>query len=104
MTLSEQIVTIGICAVATMFTRFLPFIIFSEKRKPPKIITYLGNVLPAAVYGLLVVYCLKSVSITQAPYGLPELAAIIVTVLVHLLKRNMLLSMAAGTIIYMILV
>lgn len=104
MTLSEQIITIGVCVIATMLTRFLPFAVFNEKKQPPKIITYLGEVLPAAVYGLLVVYCLKNVSIAEAPHGLPELIAIAATVLVHLWKKNMLLSMAAGTIVYMLLI
>ena len=85
-------------------TRFLPFLIFSDKRPTPKYIQYLGRALPGAVFGLLVVYCLKDVSILSGSHGLPELAAIVVTVLLHLWKRQMLLSIAGGTVCYMLLI
>lgn len=104
MTLTQQIITIGLCALATMTTRFLPFLIFRENRTTPSYVTYLGKALPSAIFAMLVVYCLKNVSFTSGTYGLPELIAIGVTVAVHLKWRNMLGSIAAGTIVYMLLV
>lgn len=104
MTLQQQMITIGICALATIICRFLPFIVFSGKRKTPEYIHYLGKALPAAIFAMLIVYCLKNVSITEWSHGLPELIAMLVTVGLHLWKRNILLSVAAGTISYMLLV
>ena len=104
MTLTQQFITIGLCALGTMATRFLPFLIFSPKKPTPKYIQYLGHALPCAIFGMLVVYCLKSVSITTAPYGAPEAIGIAVTVALHLWKRQMLLSIAGGTVCYMLLV
>ncbi len=104
MTLSEQIITIAVCVFGTMLTRFLPFLIFSSKKPTPKYIRYLGKALPCAVFGMLVVYCLKNVSLTSGTHGLPEFAAIAVTVCLHLWKRQMLLSIAGGTLTYMLLV
>lgn len=89
--------------LAVMTTRFLPFALF-QGRKTPKYVQYLGTVLPAAVFGLLVVYCLKNVDITTGSHGIPELIGIIVTVVLHVWKRQMMLSIAGGTITYMILV
>ena len=104
MTLTQQIITIGLCALGTMLTRFLPFLLFSEKRKTPAYVQYLGRVLPAAVFGMLVVYCLKNVSFLAGTHGLPELIAIAATVLLHLSFKNMLVSIAGGTVVYMLLV
>ncbi len=104
MTPAQQIVTFALCVAGTMATRFLPFLIFSDKRPTPKYIQYLGRALPGAVFGLLVVYCLKDVNILSGSHGLPELAAIVVTVLLHLWKRQMLLSIAGGTVCYMLLI
>lgn len=104
MSLSQQIITIAMCVLATMLSRFLPFIVFSDKRPTPKFVRYLGKALPAAVFGLLVVYCLKNVSILGGSHGLPELIAIVFTVALHLWKRQMLLSIAGGTVCYMLLV
>ncbi len=103
MTISQQIITIGLCILGTMTTRFLPFLVFNEKRTIPPVVQYLGQLLPAAVFGLLVVYCLRNVSILQGSHGLPELIAILVTAGLHLWKRQMLLSIAGGTICYMLL-
>lgn len=103
MTILQQIITIGLCMLGTMATRFLPFIVFSEKRETPAFIQYIGKFLPSAVFGMLVVYCLRNVDITQAAYGLPELISILATVGIHLWKRQMLLSIAAGTVCYMLL-
>lgn len=104
MTLVQKIITIAICAFATMMTRFLPFLIFREGKPTPKYIQYLGKALPAAIFGMLVVYCLKNVDILGGSHGLPELIAIIVTVALHLWKRQMLISIAGGTVCYMMLV
>lgn len=104
MTLMQKIITIAICAFATMTTRFLPFLIFREGKPTPKYIQYLGKALPAAIFGMLVVYCLKNVDILGGSHGLPELIAIIVTVALHLWKRQMLISIAGGTVCYMMLV
>ena len=104
MTLTEQIITIAICALGTMATRFLPFLLFSEKRKTPAYVQYLGRVLPAAVFGMLVVYCLKNVSFLAGTHGLPELIAIAATAALHLSWGNMLVSIAGGTVVYMLLV
>lgn len=104
MTIPQQIITIAICVLGTMLTRFLPFLIFSSKKPTPKYIAYLGKALPCAVFGMLVVYCLKNVSILSGTHGLPKLLAIAVTAGLHLWKKNMLLSIAGGTIVYMLLV
>ena len=104
MTLIQQIMTIGVCALATMLTRFLPFIIFSGKKETPQYIQYLGKMLPSAVFGMLVVYCLKDVSFISGNYGLPEMISIIFVIGLHLWKRQILLSIAGGTVCYMILV
>lgn len=104
MTISEQIITIAVCILGTMLTRFLPFLVFSSKKPTPKFIDYLGKALPCAVFGMLVVYCLKNVSLFSGSHGIPELIAIAVTAGLHLWKKQMLLSITGGTIVYMLLV
>lgn len=104
MTLSQQVITIALCAAGTMLTRFLPFLIFSSKKPTPKYIQYLGKALPAAIFGMLVVYCLKNVNVLAGRHGLPELISIAVVVALHLWKRQMLISVAGGTVCYMLLV
>lgn len=104
MTLQQQIITIAMCVVGTMLTRFLPFLVFRPKRPTPRYIQYLGRVLPGAIFAMLIIYCLRDVSLLQGSHGLPELMAIAVTVGLHLWKRQMLLSIAGGTICYMLLV
>ncbi len=104
MTLSQQIITIALCVLGTMLTRFLPFLIFSGKRPTPAFVRYLGKALPAAIFGMLVVYCLRNVKWTPFPGGIPEAVSIAVTVLLHLWRRQMLLSIAGGTACYMFLV
>ena len=101
MTIPQQIITIALCVLGTMTTRFLPFLIFSEKRQTPPFIQYIGKWLPSAVFGMLIVYCLKNVSLIQSPHGIPELIAIGLTVFLHLWKRQMPLSVAGGTACYM---
>ena len=104
MTLQQQMITIAMCVVGTMLTRFLPFLVFRQKRPTPRYIQYLGRVLPGAIFAMLIIYCLRDVSLLQGSHGLPELMAIAVTVGLHLWKRQMLLSIAGGTICYMLLV
>ena len=103
MNIWQQIAIIGIVVFGTMLTRFLPFLIFGRKKEAPKYIQYLGKVLPAAVFGLLVVYCLKDVNLFTGSHGIPEAIAILVVVLLHVWKRQMLLSIAGGTVCYMVL-
>jgi len=104
MTLTQQIITIAMVVLGTVLTQSLPFIIFPSGRPVPKYVTYLGKALPAAVFALLVVYSLKDTQILTGSHGLPELISIVLVVLLHLWKRQMLLSIAAGTICYMLLV
>ena len=104
MTSWEMTLTIGAVVLGTMATRFISFIVFAKSEKPPAIITYLGDMLPAAVMGLLVVYSLKDVSLTQSPNGIPEAIALIILGIIHYWRRNLLLSIAVGTIVYMFLV
>ena len=104
MTLTQKLLTIAICAIATMATRFLPFLLFSEKKETPRFIRYLGKALPPATFGMLVVYCLKHVDLLSGSHGIPEAIALAVTFALHLWKRQMLLSIAAGTVAYMLLV
>lgn len=104
MMLPQQLVTILMVVLGTMLTRVLPFLLFPAGKPTPKYLQYLGKVLPAAVFGLLVVYCLRNVSIVSGSHGIPELIAIIVVVLLHLWKKQMLLSIAGGTVCYMLLV
>lgn len=90
-------------SLVTMLLRFLPFLIFSGKKQVPQIVLYLGDVLPSAVIGMLVIYCLRDISFTTAPFGLRELLASLVVVLVQIFRRNSILSILAGTISYMVL-
>ncbi len=103
MTVTQQVITIGLCVLGTMLTRFLPFLIFRASKPTPKYIVYLGKVLPGAIFAMLVVYCLRNVSVTHYSYGLPEALGIAVTAGLHLWKHQMLLSIAGGTICYMLL-
>ncbi len=93
-----------VAAVITAALRFAPFLIFGRGQETPKLITYLGKVLPFAIMGMLVVYCLKDVSLTSAPHGIPEALGCLIVAVLHVWKRNTLLSIAAGTISYMLMV
>jgi len=95
---------IGVIALMTAILRFLPFLIFGENRKTPPIVSYLGQVLPYAIMGMLVVYCLKGISFTASPFGIPEFLGCAVVTLLHVWKRNTLLSIGGGTVCYMLLV
>ena len=99
----QAILLIGVVSLVTMALRFLPFLIFREKKTPEKI-TYLGKVLPYAIMAMLVVYCLKGISFVQAPFGFPELLGVGCVVLLHLWKRNTLISIAGGTMCYMLMI
>ncbi len=98
------LLTIVVAALVTVLLRFLPFIVFKGNRETPKIISYLGKFLPYAIMAMLVVYCLKSVSLVAYPFGLPELIGVAVVVILHIWKRNTLLSIAGGTVVYMLLI
>lgn len=104
MTTTQILISIALLTAGTMLTRFLPFIIFREKAQLPKFVQYLGNALPAAIFSMLVVYCLKNVQFLSGSRGLPEIIAIAVTSALHLWKRQILLSIAGGTVVYMFLV
>lgn len=104
MTLTQQIITVALCALGTMITRFLPFIVFRSDKPTPKYIQYIGNALPPAIFGMLVIYCLKDVSLLGGCHGIPEAIAIVAVIALHLRKKNMLLSIAGGTVCYMLLV
>lgn len=104
MTTTQAALTIALLALGTMATRFLPFLLFRDNRPTPAYIQYLGRALPAAIFGMLVVYCLKSVDVMSGSHGLPELVAILVTAALHLWKRQMILSILGGTVCYMLLV
>ena len=100
----HSIAIIAVVALVTVGLRFLPFLIFGENRKTPSLIAYLGQVLPWAIMGMLVVYCLKGVTLTAAPFGIPEFIGCAIVALLHVWKRNTLLSIGAGTVCYMLLV
>lgn len=95
---------ITVIALVTIALRFLPFLIFGENRKTPPLVAYLGQVLPYAIMGMLVVYCLKGVDLSTAPFGIPEAIGCALVALLHIWKRNTLLSIGAGTVCYMLLV
>ena len=100
----QQLLTVGVCVAATVLTRFLPFLLFSSGKPTPAYVRYLGRALPGAIFGMLVVYCLKNVQLLGGSHGIPELIGILVTALLHFWKRQMLLSVAGGTVCYMLLV
>lgn len=104
MTLWQGIVTVLAVVAGTVLTRFVPFWLFPESKEPPRVVTYLGRVLPYAMAGLLVVYSLRGTDLSAGSHGLPEAIALAVTVGLHLWRRSMLLSIAGGTLTYMVLV
>lgn len=93
---------VAVMALVTMLLRFLPFLLF--RKKTPPYITYLGEVLPAAIIGMLVVYCLKDTVLTETPFGVPEILAVLAVAGLQAWKRNSLLSILGGTALYMLLV
>ncbi|MDH5161709.1 branched-chain amino acid transporter permease [Heyndrickxia oleronia] len=104
MNITQQIIIVAMVVFGTMLTRFVPFIVFPSGKNTPKYIQYLGKVLPSSVFGLLVIYSLKDVRILSGSHGIPELLGVITVVILHFWKKNMFLSIAGGTIIYMVLV
>ena len=100
----QTMVIILAVTLGTQITRWLPFLMFPENKQPPKVVLYLGRVLPPAMMGLLVVYCFKNFSWLSGSHGAPELLAVAAVVILHLWKKNVLLSIAGGTALYMILV
>lgn len=91
-------------ALTTFVTRVTPFLIFPKGKEIPDTIQYLGKVLTPAVIGMLVVYCLKNTSVMAAPHGIPEAAAVLTVIVLHVWKRNNLLSIGGGTVLYMFLI
>jgi branched-subunit amino acid transport protein AzlD len=104
LTTAQALIIIALLALGTIITRFLPFVLFPNAASAPPYILYLGQMLPAAAIGLLVAYCVKDVNLTAAPHGLPEAIAIAVVTALHGWKRNTLLSIGGGTLLYMLLV
>ena len=100
----KSILIIVVIAVITFGLRATPFLLFSRTGSTPKVITYLGNTLPPAVMGMLIIYCLKHINLMRAPFGLPELIAVLAVVGLHIWRRNNLLSILGGTVLYMILI
>ena len=100
----HTLVTIAVAAVVTAALRFLPFLIFGENKKTPAMVAYLGQVLPFAIMGMLVVYCMKDVAFLSPPFGIPEILGCIIVALLHIWKRNSLLSIGVGTVCYMLMV
>ncbi|MBQ4558818.1 MAG: branched-chain amino acid transporter permease [Tyzzerella sp.] len=91
-------------ALTTFATRVAPFLIFPKGKEIPKTIQYLGKVLTPAIIGMLVVYCLRNTVILSTPHGIPELVAVVVVAVLHIWKRNNLLSIGVGTVLYMALI
>ena len=102
--MEHSVAIIGVVALCTLLTRALPFWIFGGKKEVPKTVKYLGGVLPPAIMVILVIYCLKNISIFEGSRGIPEVLAIGMVVVLHLWKKNTLLSIGIGTVFYMILV
>ena len=100
----HDILLVVVAALVTAATRFLPFLLFGGKRKTPAVITRLGQLLPCAIMGMLVVYCLKDVAFLSAPFGAPEILGCAIVAVLHLWKRNSLLSIGVGTVCYMLMV
>ena len=104
MTNVQAMLSIAVMALVTLLTRALPFLLFDRGEQPPKVVLYLGRVLPPAVIAMLIVYCLRTMSFASLGSWVPYVAASIATVGLHLWKRNDLLSIFGGTVLYMILV
>lgn len=100
----HSIEIIAVAAIVTLFIRAIPFVAFGGKREVPATVTYLGKVLPPAIMVILVIYCVKSINLFAGSHGIPELLSIAAVAALHIWKRNTLLSIALGTILYMILV
>lgn len=104
MTSTQMVVTVAVAVAGTVATRFLPYLLFSEGRPVPETVRYLGHVLPPAVFGLLVVYCLRNVSLAAWPFGIPEVVSLAVVAALYAWRRDMLVPMVGGTAVYMLLI
>ena len=104
LTTGQAIASIAVMAVVTFLTRALPFLLFDRGESPPKLVLYLGRVLPPAIIAMLIVYCLRGVQFSTAAGWVPQLLAVAVVVFLHVWRRNNLLSIFGGTIFYMVLV
>ncbi len=100
----QAVASIAVMAVVTFLTRALPFLLFDRGGHPPKLVLYLGRVLPPAIIAMLIVYCLRGVSFVGLGSWLPPLVSVVLVVVLHLWKHNNLLSIFGGTIFYMVLV
>ena len=99
----RAVLMVVIISVITMLLRIIPFLVF-ENRKTPEFVVYLGKVLPYAIMGMLVVYCLRGTTFITNPYGIPEIISVLIVVMVHIWRRNTLLSILTGTLMYMMFV
>ena len=99
-----EILTVVIVALITFMTRLLPFLVFGRKKEVPKAVDYLGKVLPPAIMATLVIYCLKTINLLHFPNGIAEITGVVVTAAVHIWKKNTLLSIGTGTVLYMLLI
>ncbi len=103
-TTTELILFFAIIAFGTLLTRALPFLLFPENRPIPKYMKYLADILPFTIIGMLVVYCLKDIHITSSPYAIPEAISIAAILILHIWKKNTLLSIGGGALLYMLLI
>ena len=101
---TQAIVLIAACAVCTFLTRLVPFALFGGKKEPPKFVRYLGRMLPPAVIVILIVYCLKSWNFSVVSTFVPQVICVMVVAILHVWKRNNLLSIGVGTLLYMFLI
>jgi len=104
LTIQQSLIIIMVISLTTFLTRVIPFILFPAKKETPKYVIYLGSVLPFAIIGMLIIYCLKQTIIISYPFGLPEFISIAFIIVIHLWKSNTLLSIGGGTVLYMLLV
>ena len=104
LTMGQAIASIAVMAMMTILTRYIPFLLFDRKGNPPKIVLYLGRVLPPAIIMMLIIYCLRNVSFTSGSHGIPELVCVAVAAVLHWWKGNNLLSIFTATVLYMFLV
>ena len=104
MTIFQQIVTIAMVILGTLITRFVPFLLFPSEEKTPAYILYLGKVLTPAIFGLLVIFSLKDTQLTVVSDVVPKLVSVLLVILLHKWKKNMLLSIAGGTLFYIAII
>lgn len=101
---TQLFIFFGVVTLGTVLTRALPFLLFPENKEIPKYVKYLADILPYTIIGMLVVYCLKNISFTQSPHAVPEILSILLITILHIWKKNTLLSIGGGALFYMILV